>query len=243
MTPDGHGPGAGAAAAVGGAEGLVHVQMHDIEAHIAKAGAAKEGIQIGAVAVEKGALAVQHLGDAADVGLEQPESVGQGEHEGGHAIVQGRGQGLHVSVALIVRGHRYHLEAAHGGSGRVGAVGGIGHQDAGAALLAPVGQVGLDHQDAGKLALGAGRRRQAHGIQAGDLRQPALEVVHQGQGPLHRLQGLKRVEAGKARKAGQFLVHLRVVLHGAASQGVEAGVHAVVEAAEGQEVAHQVHLA
>ena len=53
MILDDDGPGARAAAAVRGAEGLVHVQMDDVEAHVAEASAAEEGVEISAVAVEE----------------------------------------------------------------------------------------------------------------------------------------------------------------------------------------------
>ena len=235
--------GAGAAAAVRGAERLVHVHVDDVESHVAEAGPAQEGVEVGAVAVEEGAPAMEHLGDLPDVRAEEAEGVGQGEHHRCHALVQGGGEGGHVRVALGVRGDGHDLEAGHGGRGRVRAVGGIGHQDAGAPLLAVVGQIGLDDEHARELALGAGGGRQAHGVEAGDLRQAALEVVHQGQRALGRLDRLQRVGLGEAGQAGEVFVHLRVVLHGAAAQGIEAGVDAVVEAAEGHEVADQVHLA
>ena len=46
----------------------------------------------------------------------------------------------------------------------------------------------------------------------------------------------------EAREPGDFLVPLGVVLHGAAAEGVEAGVDAEVELAEAGEVADKAQL-
>src|SRR3989304_1665010 len=65
-----------------------------------------------------------------------------------------------------------------------------------------------------------------------------LELVEDGEGSLHGGLGLERVGEGEAGQAGDVLVHLGVVLHRAGAEGVEAGIDAVVEAAEPPGGAH-----
>ena len=78
--------GAGAPAAVRGGEGLVHVHVDDVEAHVARAHDPEDGVQVGAVVVEKPADAVDGLGDLDDVLLEQAERARVGEHDPGDVV-------------------------------------------------------------------------------------------------------------------------------------------------------------
>ncbi len=133
------------------------------------------------------------------------------------------------------------LEAAQGGAGRVGAVGGVGDQHLGACLPL-VFMVGGKDQHAGQLALGAGSRLQGHRRQAGDFAQIALQVVHQLQGALgeaFRQQGMGAGESGNGRLA---FVGLGVVFHGAGAQRVHAAVHAEIPLGKLGEVAHHIQF-
>ena len=147
-----------------------------------------------------------------------------------------------VHAAARVAAHRRRDEAAHDDAGRVRAVRGVRDDDAlGVAALGQVRRA--DDQQAGELAVGAGRRLQRGDVQAADLGEPALELVHQLEGALHQRLRLVRVQAGEAVQARGHLVHARVVLHRAAAERVAAAVHAVVERAEAGEVTQQVDLA
>ena len=53
--------GAGSAAAVRRGEGLVQVEVHHVDAQIARADDAQQGIQVGAVAVDQAAAVVDDL--------------------------------------------------------------------------------------------------------------------------------------------------------------------------------------
>ena len=134
------------------------------------------------------------------------------------------------------------LVPAHDDAGRVRAVRRVRDDDAlGVAALGQVGRA--DDEQAGELAVGAGRRLQRGDVQAGDLGEPALELVHQLERALHQRLRLVRVQAGEAVEAGGRLVDARVVLHRARAERVAAAVHAVVERREPGEVAQQVDLA
>ena len=68
---------------MGLAEGLVEVDVHDVEAEVAGLHLADDGVEVRAVAVHQGAVAVYHLGDLDDVAVEEAEGAGLGDHEGG----------------------------------------------------------------------------------------------------------------------------------------------------------------
>ena len=86
----GHGDGSrpGTAAAVRAAEGLVRVEVHQVGAEIAGPGNAQDGVHVGPVEIDQAAHGVDHLGDLGDVRFEDPQRVGIGDHEHGHAIVE-----------------------------------------------------------------------------------------------------------------------------------------------------------
>ena len=73
-------------------------------------------------------------------------------------------------------------------------------------------------------------------------RQRLLELVQDREGPLCGLYRLMRMHVREAREAGDVLVHFRVVLHRARPERVEAGVDAVVQPAEPDEVADDLVL-
>ena len=76
-----HRTGTGTAAAVGGREGLVEVDVHGVDAEIARAHDAHDGVEVGAVAVEECACIVNRLRDFDDLRLEEAAGVGVGQHD------------------------------------------------------------------------------------------------------------------------------------------------------------------
>ncbi len=130
------GPAPGPAAAVGLGERLVQVEVHDVEAHVARAADAHDRVQVGAVVVEGGARVVDDARDLLDVRVEEPERVRVGEHEAGDAVVGLAAQVLQVHPAVLGRPDLDHLVAGHGHGRRVGAVGRVRRQHQGALVAA-----------------------------------------------------------------------------------------------------------
>ena len=122
---DRHRPGAGAAAAVRGGEGLVQVHLHDVHAHVARPGNAHQRVQVCAVHVKQAADRVDRLGDFGDVRFKQAERVRVGEHEPRHRAVQVGGQQL-GSEHAVLGFHLHHVKARERRAGRVGTVRGVG---------------------------------------------------------------------------------------------------------------------
>jgi hypothetical protein len=62
-------------------EGLVQVDVHRVDAEIARARLAYHCVEIRAVAVEIRARLMNRVGDADDLALEQPAGIGIGQHD------------------------------------------------------------------------------------------------------------------------------------------------------------------
>src|SRR5215204_4232230 len=124
------------------------------------------------------------------------------------------------------------FEVGHRGCRRVRPVSRFRHDDRRPPVVAGVLEVLPDHEYARELALGAGHRLQGDGWEAGDLRQEALDLVHDPQGALDLIFCLQGMEPGEARHRGGGLVGARVVLHRAGAEGVEVRVYPPVLARE-----------
>ena len=79
--------------------------------------------------------------------------------------------------------------------------------------------------------------------QTAQLCQHLLQIVVQLKSTLCRLCRLQRMQTCKLRKHAQLLVDFGVILHGAAAQGIEAGVYTEILVADVGKVAHCVEFA
>ena len=113
-------------------ERLVGVDVHDVEAHVARPAPAEDRVEVGAVVVDERADVVDHAGDLLDPFLEQAERVRVREHQAGDLIVEQAGERLHVDEPALVGGHAHRLEPGEADAGRVRAVRGVGDQHLGA---------------------------------------------------------------------------------------------------------------
>ena len=168
-------PRTGAAAAVRLREGLVQVDVDDVEAHVAGARVAHDRVQVGAVVVEGPARVVDDLGDLRDVLVEEPEGVRVGQHQAGRVVARLRAQVVEVDAAALVGGQLHHLVAGHRHRGGVGAVGRVGGEHLGP-LLAAVGVVGAGEQQPRQLAVGARRGLEAD-VRAGRRSRPGTAAA------------------------------------------------------------------
>ena len=120
---------------------------------------------------------------------------------------------------------------------------GVGDDDLPPLLaLTARGEVRAYEQEAGQLALRAGRRLERDRVEARHLDEDLLEPPHQLEralGPSSSCSGCSRAKPGQRREA---LVDPRVVLHRAGAERVEAGVDAEVPGRELGEVPHELEL-
>ena len=182
------------------------------------------------------------LHDLLDVLLEQAERVGVGDHDAGDGVVAGRAHRFEIDVAARIGGQLDRGEPGHGGGGRVGAVRGVGNEDARPLGVAARVVIGAHHQQAGEFAVRAGRGLQRHAGKTADLGEPLLQLEHQRQVALHRVRVLQRMRLGEAGQPRDLLVDLRVVLHGAGAERIESGIDAEIALRQRKVVPHHVEL-
>ncbi len=95
--------GARAAAAMRRRERLVDVEVHDVEAGLARLEPAEDRVEVGAVHVGQRAGLVDRLEQLADARLEQPERRGVGDHHRGCARPERGPERVEVHAAVRLR--------------------------------------------------------------------------------------------------------------------------------------------
>ena len=120
---DPHRPGAGTAAAVGRAEGLVQIDVNHVKADVARLDLTHDGVQIGAVIVHQGIVGMGNIADLLDMRIEQPQGIGAGHHYCRHLVGHGLFEQLDIHVAIGSGRHGDDLVTGHGRRGGIGAVG------------------------------------------------------------------------------------------------------------------------
>ncbi len=193
------GPHAGAAAAMGDAEGFVEVEVADVHAEVGWAAEANLGV--GAVHVNEAAGAVDGAADVADAAFEEAVVGGVGDHDSGEVVFVGGDFLAEVGVgdvALVVAGDGDDAQAGHDGGGRVGAVRGDGDEAGVAVVLTASLVVAADGEQSCQFALGAGIGLKGDCGQAGDGAEPALEVADDVAGAAGLI--------GRAGGGGEFFI-------------------------------------
>ena len=143
--------------------------MDAVEAHVARADDAHDGVEVRAVVVAQSARVVDDLRDLQNVLIEDADRVRIREHQSRRVGADGGTQRVEIDAAIRAGGDVHHLIAAHGGGGGVRSVGGVGHDDLRARGVAAVGMVCLDEQHAGELAVRARRGLERDSVHAEDL--------------------------------------------------------------------------
>ena len=161
-------------------ERLVQVDVDDVEAHVARARDAADGVQVRAVVVHERADRVEDARDLLDVLVEQAERRRVRDHQPRGVLVDLAAQVLDVDVPARVGLDRRDLVAGHRHRGRVRAVRAVGDHDLAPLLvLAALGEVRAHQQEAGQLALAPRGGLQRAGVQARDLDERLLQAPHQ----------------------------------------------------------------
>ena len=190
--------------------------MADVGTEVPGPGHADERVEVGAVHVHLAARLVDELAHLADRLLEHAVGRRVRHHDPGEAIadrVELGPQVVDVDVAAGVGRHDDDLQAGHHGARRVRAVGARRDQAHRALLVAAGPVVGADRQQAGELALAAGVGLHAHGVVAGDLGEPRLEVGDHRAQPDGLVERGVRVEAGELGPRDRRHLGRRVELH------------------------------
>ena len=237
---------AGTATAMGNAEGLVQVQMADIGTKGPRTAQTHLCIEVGAIEVHLTAMAMHQLADAANAGLEHAVGGGVGDHQRRQAVGMLRRasrQILLIDVAVVIAGHRHHLETRHHGTGGIGAMGTGGNQTDIAMVVTSGAMPGPDHEQPGVLPLGTGIGLQRHGCKTRERRKPGFQLLGQAlvtQGLCSRGEG---VQPGKGRPAHGQQLSGRVELHRAAAERNHPVHQREITTHQALDVTHQLGLA
>ena len=173
-------PHARTAAAVGDAERLVEVQVADVGAVVAGPADADLGVHVRSVEVDLPAVVVDDGADVADRLFEHAVGGRVGDHQRREVFTVGLRAGaqiVEIDVALLVAGDGRDLQPGQHGAGGVRSVSGGGDEADVAGPLAAARVVAPDREKTGVLSLGTGVGLQRNGGEAGDPRQPVLQVA------------------------------------------------------------------
>ncbi len=221
----------------------MQVDVHHVEAHIARADGAEQRVHIRSVVVEQTTASVDQRRNLLDVFFKKAERVRVGHHDSGDVRTEQRLQRFHVHQSVRAGLDLHDFEAADRRRSGVGSVRAVRHYHLRAGgISAKQVVVAYDHK-AGKFTVGAGARVQREALHTRDGSESLLRLVVNLERALHGALILQRMEALEGGHRGDFLVDLRVVLHGATAQRVEARIHTEVHLGEIGIVPDHVRLA
>ena len=216
----------GPAASVRRREGLVEVEMDNVEVHLAGRGPTEDRVEVGAVIVQEAARGMDDIGDLEDMLFEDPEGVRIREHER-EGLVPRRGpEGLQIDPAVLRR-NLDDVVPEHARGREVRPVGGVGQDDL-VARLPSVAMIRGGDEETRVFPLSPGRGLQRDRVHAGDFRQDPLQFVEEAQRPLDRGLVLVRMDPRDGREGGELFRELRVELHRARSERIESRVDSEV---------------
>ena len=109
---------AGTASAMRGREGLMEIDVHDVETHVARPGYAEHRVEIRTVVIHQRAAGMDHFGNLGDIVLENTHSVRVGHHDCGHGVIEKRTERLYVHCTVGQTLDFDHFQSGYGcGSG------------------------------------------------------------------------------------------------------------------------------
>ena len=104
---------AGTPSAMWRREGLVEVEVHHVESHVARASLTEHGVQIGSVVVHQSAAFVHQLCYLGNLLFEESKRVGIGHHHGSHIVAEQRLEVGHIDETLRRALHLHDFKTAN----------------------------------------------------------------------------------------------------------------------------------
>ena len=234
---------AGAAAAMRGRERLVQVDVHGVDAEVARTRLADDGVEIRAVAIEIGARLVNGVGDADDLALEQSASVGIGQHDRRDVGRERRAHRFDADDPVLARGDGAHRIADQRGGCGIRAMRGIGNQHHAPRLPLPARlDRRLDRHHAAELAVRAGLWRHCDGVHARHRQKRIRQRLDDLERPLRGRNRLQWVDVRESGQPRHFLVEAGIVLHRAGAQRIDPGVDRIIVARQAHVMADRLGL-
>ncbi len=207
----------------------MRVIVHQVDPHVARPDDPEDRIHVGSIEIEQGLLdRGSRLAISPIWGSNRPTVLGlvimnTAVWSLSLALKSARSTSPRLSLLIVTASKPGEM-----GRGGIGSVGTVRDQDLRSAF-ASVAKISRRDQKRGQLALRAGRRLQADGVQTRNLRQDLLKIEENGQQSLKRALVLIRVLCAQAGQGRQSLVPLRVVLHRTRPERIEVGIDRHVE--------------
>ena len=204
--------------------------MHHVETHVAGAAFAQQGVKVSPIVVHQSATIVYHFGNGGYVFLEQSQGIGVGHHHGSHVVAQQLFQMFGVDSALGGTFHLHNIQSAHGGRSRIGAMSRVGNNHFGAFRIVVCLMIGAYNHQTSELTLCASKGIEGKLVQTRYFGECPLQLVQCGQRALAGIGRLCRVQTSEGWHTRNLFVDNGIILHCAATQGIEAVVYAEVVA-------------
>lgn len=205
----------------------MQVDVHRIDAEVAGAHLADDRVEVGAVAIDKGAGRVDGVADQLHFGFEKTAGVRIGDHHRRDVRPQPCLQRLEVDTAGGGRRDVLDPVAGEGRGRRVRPVRAFRDQYH-LALVSPRFERRADAEQTAELTVGAGFGAHRDTVHAGEVEQPEGKLVDHLERTLNGLLRLERMDVRKAWKTRDLFVQARIVLHGARAEREQAQVDGVI---------------
>ena len=180
---------------------------------------------------------MHRVGNGFHVPLEQAASVRIGDHYPRHVRPEPCLQRLQIHAAILIRRNIFGLVAGKGGSRRISAMCAFGHQHHLAGIATSL-QRGANRQHPAQFPVRPRLGAHRYAVHPGELDEPESEFVNHFQRAANRVDGLQRMDIGKARHPRNLLVEARVVFHRAGAEGKQAQIDGVVLPGKARIVPH-----
>ncbi len=196
----------------------MQIEVAQVKASVPGPGDPQDAVGVGLVVGAKPPRVVDDLHKLLDLGIKDARVFRVGDHQTGGPFRNGRFQRIQVGIAVLVRIQGDDLETGCLGTGSIRRMGEDRSDDLIALTRFPTRLV-VGSDDRG---VGVDRCRPSSGLQRKpvhprDLFEDLLEPVHDLQDALNRFLVLQRVNVCQFGQAGQLVVDLGAVLHGAGS--------------------------
>ena len=158
-------------------EGLVQIDVHDIEAHVARTAHAEHGVEVGSVVVHQTATIVHQSCYLWNLGFEDTQGVGVGHHHAGNIIAKQWFQVLNIHRTIGSTLHLHNLQTAHRSRSWISAVGRVGNDNLGTLQVATLFVIGADYHQTGQFSMSTGKGIQGELVKTGYLGERFLYVI------------------------------------------------------------------
>ena len=197
-------------------EGLVEVDMHHVETHVARTTSTKHRVQIGTIVIHQTSRIVDKLCDGRYLCLKETKGIRIGHHHRRDVRSLERDKTFQISEIDLTISARFHLdyfEAADSCRGRIGAVGAVRHNDFLTSHITTRTMIVVDNHQSCKLAMSTSVWLECEVSQTCKGTERLLEHDNQSTGTNDSLFRLQRMQVLELRQSGHLLIDLGIIFH------------------------------